>query len=40
MKQHPDGQPRRAITVQRRDDDDRQTDQDFEGDGIDGGTFG
>jgi hypothetical protein len=38
MKQHPDRQPRRAVTVQRGDDDDRQTDQDFEGDGIDGVT--
>jgi hypothetical protein len=35
MKQHPNGQPRRAKAVQGRDDDDRQTDQNFEGDGID-----
>jgi hypothetical protein len=38
MKQHPDGQPRGAITVQRRDDNDRQTDQDLESDWIDGVT--
>jgi hypothetical protein len=38
MKQHPDGQPRGAITVQRRDDNDRQADQEFEGDWIDGVT--
>jgi hypothetical protein len=35
MKQHPDRQPRRAITVQRRDDDNGQDNQDFEGNGID-----
>lgn len=38
MKQHPDRQPRRAVTVQRRNDDDRQTDQNFESDRIDGVT--
>jgi hypothetical protein len=38
MKQHPDRQPRRAVPVQRGNDDDRQTDQNFEGDWIDGGT--
>jgi len=37
MKQHPDRQPRRAVTMRRRDDDNRETDQDFESDGIDGG---
>jgi hypothetical protein len=36
MKQHPDRQPRRAITVQGRDDDDARADQDFESDWIDG----
>jgi hypothetical protein len=35
MKQHPDRQPRGAIAVCCGDDDDRQTDQDFEGDRID-----
>jgi hypothetical protein len=30
MKQHPDRQPCRAITVQRGDDDDCRTDQNFE----------
>jgi hypothetical protein len=38
MKQHPDRQPRRTIAVQRRDDDDCQTDQSFESDWIDGVT--
>ena len=38
MKQHPDRQPRRAITVQGGDDDDRDTDQKFESDWIDGVT--
>jgi len=38
MKQHPDRQPRRAITVNRGDDDDRQADQNFEGDWIDNAT--
>ena len=38
MKQHPDRQPRRAVTVQGGDDDDRDTDQKFEGDWIDGVT--
>src|SRR5205809_8006428 len=37
MKQHPDRQPRGAVTVQRRDHDDAGTDQDFESDWIDGG---
>ena len=36
MKQHPDRQPRRAVTVQRRNDDDAETNQDFEGEWIDG----
>ena len=39
MKQHPDRQPRRAVTMRRRDDDNRETDQDFESDGIDGGAL-
>jgi hypothetical protein len=38
MKQHPDRQPRRAIAMDCSDDDDRQTNQDFEGDWIDGVT--
>jgi hypothetical protein len=38
MKQHPDRQPRRAIAMQCGNEDDRQTDQEFEGDGIDGVT--
>jgi len=36
MKQHPNRQPGRAITMGRRDHDDRQTDQDFESNWIDG----
>jgi len=35
MKEHPNRQPGRAITVHRRDDDDGGADQDFEGDWID-----
>src|SRR6185437_12413155 len=35
MKQHPDRQPRRSVSVHRRNDNDGQTDQSFEGDGID-----
>ena len=35
MKQHPDRQPGRAIPVHRGNDDNRQTDQDFEGERID-----
>jgi hypothetical protein len=35
MKQHPDRQPRRAVAVHRRDDDDGNADQDFEGGWID-----
>jgi hypothetical protein len=38
MKQHPDRQPGRTITVQGGDDDDRRTDQNFESDWIDGVT--
>jgi hypothetical protein len=38
MKEHPDRQPGGAITVHRRDDDDGDTDQDFEGDWIDVGS--
>lgn len=30
MKEHPDRQPRRAVTMHRRDDDDGCADQDFE----------
>jgi hypothetical protein len=36
MKQHPDRQPRSAETMQRRDDDNRRTDQDLESYWIDG----
>jgi hypothetical protein len=38
MKQHPDRQPRRAITVHGRNHDDGRDNQDFKGDGIDGGS--
>ena len=34
MKEHPDRQPRRAVTVHRRDHDDGHTDQDFESDWV------
>lgn len=40
MKQHPDRQPRRAVAMHRRDDDDSQTDQDFESDWTDVVSFG
>jgi len=35
MEEHPNRQPRRAVTMQRRNDDDRQADQDFESDWAD-----
>lgn len=35
MEEHPDRQPGRAVTVHRRDDDDGETDQNLESDGID-----
>lgn len=35
MKQHPDRQPRRAIAMNRGNDDDRYADYEFEGKGID-----
>ena len=38
MKQHPDRQPRRAIAVHCRDDDDGQADQNLESRWIDGVT--
>jgi hypothetical protein len=38
MKQHPDRQPSRAITMHGGDHDDRQANQDFEGGRIDCGT--
>ena len=40
MKQHPDRQPGRAITVHCGNDHNRQTDQDFEDDWIDGAAPG
>ena len=36
MKEHPDRQPRRAVTMHRRNHDDGKTDQNFERDRIDG----
>src|SRR5687768_4093901 len=37
MKQHPDGQPRRAVSVNGGDDDDRCRNQNFKSKGIQGG---
>jgi hypothetical protein len=37
MKEHPNRQPGRAITMYRRDDDNGDTDQDFESYWIDEG---
>src|SRR5713226_7653449 len=39
MKQHPDRQPGRAITMRGRNHDDGRDNQDFEGNGIDGSTL-
>ena len=35
MKEHPDRQPRRAVTVNRRNDNDRETNDEFESERID-----
>ena len=35
MKEHPDRQPRRAVTVNRRDYNDRETNDEFESERID-----